>query len=176
MHPRPALLPTTLIFAYALIPITQAFELTGPPTTEKLDLSQPITVSWDTTGGSLSEPNARLLSLWFYAIFGGTSRGGWEIATNISLANSSSYEWDPSSIAKIMEDNEYELSTDAVHTFEARLLDQNGTGLSSVESDGYELDGVDFVSDGGSSGGDGARAGVFGATVAAAVGIVAALI
>jgi len=172
MHPRPALLPT-LILAYAIFPATQAFQLTGPTTAEKLDLTKPITVSWDATEGTLSEPNARALELWFYVIFGSSNRGGWEIATNLSLANRNSYEWDPNRIARVIEDNDYALSSDAVHTFEARLLDQDGKLLSSVESDGYALDGVDFVSDSGSSG-DGLRAGVYGATVAA-VGMVAAL-
>lgn len=173
MHPRPALFPT-LLLAYAIFPATQAFQLTGPSTTEKLDLTKPITVSWDATEGSLSEPSARSLELWFHAVFGGDTRDrvGWMVAANLSLASRNSYEWDPSGIARLIEDNDQTLSPDAVHTFEARLLDQDGERLARVESDGYALDGLDFISDSGSGGG--ARAGVYGATVAAA-GIVAAL-
>ena len=178
MHPRPALL---LILAHAiLLPATQAFQLTGPPTTSKLDLTHPITISWDanTTEGTFSEPAARVLDLWFRVVFGGDGnngdRAGWEIAANLSLASSNSYEWDPSGIAKLIEDNGYMLSPDAVHTFEARLLDQDGERLARVESGGYALEGLDFVSDGGSSSGDGARARVYGAIIAAAaVGMVA---
>jgi hypothetical protein len=175
MHRRPALFPA-LVLAYAIFPTTQAFQLTGPPTTEKLDLTKPITVSWDATKGALSEPNARTLELWFHAVFGGDSRdrAGWTIAANLSLASESSYEWDPSGIAKLIEDNDQTLSPDAVHTFEARLLDQDGQRLARVESDGYALDGFDFVSDSGSGGG--VRAGVYGATVAAAAGMVAAML
>jgi hypothetical protein len=171
MHPRPALLPTLILAYAAIFPATQAFQLTGPTTEEKLDLTKPITVSWDATGGSFSEPNARSLELWFHAVFGGDhgDRGGWEIAANLSLASRNSYEWDPSDIAKSIEDNDQTLSPDAVHTFEARLLDQDGKSLAKVESDGYALEGFDFVS-------DGARAGVHRATVVAAVGIVAALL
>lgn len=174
MHQRPALL-ATLILAYAILPAAQAFELTGPPTTEELDLTKPITVSWDATDGSLSEPNARILELWFHAISGGENRdrAGWVIAANLSLADRNSYEWDPSGIAKLIEDNDQTLSPDAVHTFEARLLDQDGKSLARVESDGYALEGVDFISESGSDGG--ARAGVYGATVAVA-GVVAALL
>lgn len=174
MHPRPALLPT-LIFAYVILPATQAFQFTEPPTTEKLDLTKPITVSWDATKGSLSEPNARTLELWFQAILGSDSqdRAGWIIAANLSLASSNSYEWDPSGIAKLIEGNDQPLSPDALHTFEARLLDQDGERLARIWSDGYALDGFDFVDDSGSGGG--ARAGVYGITVAAA-GIVAALL
>lgn len=173
MYPRPTLLPT-LVLACAIFPATQAFQLTGPPTAEKLDLTKPITISWDTTEGSLSEPNARILELWFHAVFGGDNgdRAGWIIAANLSLASTKSYQWDPSGIAEIIEDNDQTLSPDAVHTFEARLLDQDGSRLARVESDGYALDGFDFISNSGGSGG--ARAGVYGATVAAA-GIVAAL-
>ncbi|KAM0708415.1 hypothetical protein Q7P35_005066 [Cladosporium inversicolor] len=172
MHPPPALL-LTLILAYAIFPATQAFQLTGPPTTEKLNLTKPITVSWDATEGSLSKPNARTLELWFHAILGGDSQyhADWIIAANLSLASSNSYEWDPSGIAKLIEDNDQKLSPDALHTFEARLLDQDGERLARIWSDGYALDGFELVNDSGSSGG--ARAGVYGATVAAA-GIVAA--
>jgi hypothetical protein len=174
MHPHPALLPT-LILAYTILPATQAFKLTGPPTTSKLDLTKPITVSWNAKEGPLSEPNARTLELWFHAVFGGDNRdrAGWIIAANLSLASRDSYEWDPSGIATLIEDNDQTLSPDAVHTFEARLLDQDGKRLARVESDGYALDGVDFVKDSGSGGG--VRAGVYIASVAAA-GIVAALL
>lgn len=159
----------------AVLPATQAFQLTGPPTSEKLDLTKHVTVSWDATEGFVSEPNAHTLELWFHAIFSGDShdRAGWIIAANLSLASRNSYEWNPSDIAKLIEDNEQTLSPDAVHTFEARLLDQDGERLARVESDGYALDGFDFISESGSGGG--ARAGVYGATVAAA-GIVAALL
>jgi hypothetical protein len=175
MHSRPALLPT-LVLAYAIFPTSQAFQLTGPPTTEKLDLTEPVTVSWDATEGALSEPNARTLELWFQAVFGGDNRdrAGWTIAANLSLASESSYEWDPSGIAKLIEDNDQTLSPDAVHTFEARLLDQDGERLARVDSDGYALDGFDFISDSGSGGGT--RAGVYGATVAVAAGVVAAIL
>lgn len=167
MHPRPALLPT-LILACAVFPATQAFQLTGPPAAGKLDLTKPIIVSWDATEGTLHEPNARMLDLWFYATFGGDSgnRAGWAIATNLSLASENSYEWDPSGITKPIEDNDQTLSPDAVHTFEARLLGQDGERLARVESNEYAVEGFDFISDSGS--GDGARAGVYGATVAAA--------
>lgn len=172
MRSRPTLLPT-LMLACAIFPATQAFQLTGPSTNEKLDLTKHITISWDNTEGSLSEPNARILELWFHAVFGSDShdRAGWIIAANLSLASRNSYEWDPSGIAELIEDNDQTLSPDAVHTFEARLLDQDGKKLARVESDGYALEGFDFISDSGSGGG--ARAGVYGATVAAA-GIVAA--
>ena len=174
MHSRPALLPT-LILAYAILPTTQASQFTGPPTDERLDLTKPITISWDATKGSLPEPKARTLELWFHAILGSDSqdRAGWIIAANLSLASSNSYEWDPSGIAKLIEDNDQPLSPDALHTFEARLLDQDGERLARIWSDGYALDGFDFISDSGS--GDGAQARFYRATVAAA-GIVAALL
>jgi hypothetical protein len=174
MYSRPALLPTLILY-YALFPATRAFQLTGPPTTVKLDLTKHITVSWDATEGALSEPYARILELWFHAVFGGDNRdrAGWIIAANLSLASENSYEWNPSGIAKLIEDNDQTLSPDAVHTLEARLLDQDGERLAKVESDGYALDGFDFINDNGSNGG--ARAGVYGATIAAAAGIVAAL-
>jgi hypothetical protein len=179
MHPQ---LPTLILAHAILLPAaTQAFQLTNPTTASKLDLTNPITISWDATEGTFSEPAARALDLWFHVVFGGDGnngdRAGWEIASNLSLAASrdSYYEWDPSGIAKLIQDNSYTLSPDAVHTFEARLLDQDGEGLARVESDGYALEGVDFVSDGGGSS-DGARAAVYGATVAAAaVGIMAVL-
>jgi hypothetical protein len=180
MHPQ---LPTLILAHAILLPAaTQAFQLTNPTTASKLDLTNPITISWDATEGTFSEPAARALDLWFHVVFGGDGnngdRAGWEIASNLSLAASrdSYYEWDPSGIAKLIQDNSYTLLPDAVHTFEARLLDQDGEGLARVESDGYALEGVDFVSDGGGSSGDGARAAVYGASVAAAaVGIVAVL-
>lgn len=167
MHSRPALLPT-LILAYAILPTTQAFQFTGPPTDERLDLTKPITISWDATKGSLPEPKARTLELWFHAILGSDSqyRAGWIIAANLSLASSNSYEWDASGIAKLIEDNDQPLSPDTFHSFEARVLDQDGERLARIWSDGYALDGFDFVDDSGSGGG--ARAGVYGATVAAA--------
>jgi hypothetical protein len=90
--------------------------------------------------------------------------------------NRNSYEWDPSGIAELIEDDDYTLSPDAVHTFEARLLDQDGERLARVESDGYAPEGVDFVSDGGSSSGDGARAAVYGASVAAAAARILAVL
>ena len=46
--------------------------------------------------------------------------------------------------------------------------------LARVESDGYALDGFDFISNSGS--GSGTRAGVYGATVAVAAGVVAAIL
>jgi hypothetical protein len=174
MHPLPALLPT-IILAYTLFPATQAFQLTGPPTTEKLDLTKPIKVSWDVTEGALSEPNARILELWFHRDFGSENRdrAGWMVTANLSLASENSYGWDPSGIAKLIEDNDQTLPPDVVHTFEARLLDQDGERLARSENDEYALDRFDFVGDNGSNGG--ARAGFYGATVAAAAGIVAAL-
>ncbi|KAI9166294.1 ABC multidrug transporter A [Paramyrothecium foliicola] len=162
MHPRSALLPT-LILAYGIFPASQAFQFTGPTTTEKLDLTKPITVSWDATGGAVREPNARTLDLWFRALLGGntSSRAGWQITANLSLANSNSYEWDPSQIVKLIEDNDQTFSPDAVHTFEARLLGQDGMRLATVLSDEYALDGSDSIS-------DGSRAAVYRVTVAAA--------
>lgn len=185
MHPRPALLPTlilTYLSAISMLPATQAFQLTAPPPASKLHLTHPITISWDATEGTFSEPAARVLEIWFHVVFGGDGnngdRAGWEIAANLSLVNRNSYEWDPSGIAELIEDNDYTLSPDAVHTFEARLLGQDGERLARVESDGYALEGFDFSGDSGSSG-DGARAGVYGSTVAAvaftAVAIVAVL-
>jgi hypothetical protein len=177
MHPRPTQVLPTLILACAIFPAARAFQLTGPAAAEKLDLTKPITVSWDATEGSLSEPDARELNLWFYAIFSSGDRGGWEIASNLSLASSNSYEWDPSGIAKTIEDNNQTLSPDAVHSFEARLLDQDGGRLADVESEKYALAGYDFIRDSSSSGRDGVRAGAYGATVAAAaVGIAAAIL
>ena len=183
MHPSPALLPTlilTYLSAISMLPATQAFQLTAPPPASKLDLTNPITISWDATEGTFSEPAARVLDLWFHVVFGGDGnngdRAGWEIAANLSLVNRNSYEWDPSGIAELIEDNDYTLSPDAVHTFEARLLDQDGERLARVESDGYALEGVDFVSDGGSSSGDGARAAVYGASVAAAAARIVAVL
>lgn len=175
MHRSPALIPTHVL-AYAIFPTIQAFQFIGPPTTEKLDLTKPIAVLWDVKEGALSESDARTLEIWFHAVFGGDSRdhAGWTIAANLSLASENSYEWDPSGIAKLIEDNDQELSPDAVHTFEARLLDQDGKRLARVESDGYALDGFDFINDSGSGGG--VRAGVYGATVAAAAGKVAAIL
>ena len=174
MRPRPDLCPT-IILAYAIFPAVQAFYFTGPPTTEKLDLTKPITVSWNATTGSLSDPDARTLELWFQAILGSNSqyRAGWIIAANLSLASSNSYEWDPSGIAKLIEEQDQPVSPDTFHSFEARLFDEDGEKLARVWSDGYALDGLDFVNDSGSGGV--ARAGVYGATVAAA-GVVAALL
>lgn len=56
----------------------------------------------------MSEPNARILELWFYAVFGGDNhdRAGWSIATNLSLASRNSYDRDPSGIAELIEDND----------------------------------------------------------------------
>jgi hypothetical protein len=151
----------------------QAFEFTGPDPADKLNLTQPIAITWDATKGASSEPKARALELWFLALTDDKSdQSGWELATNLSLS-AGSYEWNPDTIVKSIKDKNVSLSTDEVHTFEARLLDSSGSKLSTVESDKYAIEEIDSVTN---SGGKGSQAGSFTATIALVVAVVAGVV
>ncbi|KAG9256614.1 uncharacterized protein F5Z01DRAFT_671868 [Emericellopsis atlantica] len=170
MRPRPVLL-STLTLVCAVSPTAHAFQFTGPDSVDKLDLANPITVSWRATGGSLNEPEARSLELWFRALIGDSGdQAGWQLAANLSISSPTSYEWDPSSIVEGIQDNDLTLSPEAVHTFEARLLDGHGTKLATVQSDKYAVEGFDFIES--SDGGEGTRDAVYMALVGAAAGVV----
>lgn len=169
MHSAFLLSILSLAFFYGV----QAFEFTGPDSAKKLNLSQPITITWDATKGSLREPKARALQLWFLAFTDDKSdRSGWELATNLSLS-AGSYEWNPDTIVKSIKDKDVSLSPDVVHTFEARLLDDSGSKLSIVESDKYAVEDIDSIAN---SGGKGAQAGYYTATVALIVAVVAGVV
>lgn len=161
------------IYGCTLISAAHAFSFTGPDSAEKLDLTQPINITWSTDGGSFEEPQAHALELWFLARKGDSrsEKYGWECATNLSLT-SGSYEWDPSNIVKAIESSDITISPDKVHTFEARLLDNEGEKLATLESDKYAVEGYDFVT----SGGEGTHPGFYTAalalTAAAVVGVV----
>jgi hypothetical protein len=146
--------PLAILFAYTITLGAQAFEFTGPDTAERLDLSKPITVWWDATDVPTIEPNARALDLWFISMFSG--HGGqpsWNIAANLSLAGRVSYEWDPSNLVNNLESHNQTLLADAVHTFEARLLGQDGERLVTIESGHFVLGGPESIVDSGSSSG-----------------------
>ncbi|KAH6949200.1 hypothetical protein DER45DRAFT_545121 [Fusarium avenaceum] len=162
-----ALLLSILVFYHGV----QAFEFTGPNSANKLDLTQPITITWDATKGASSEPKARALELWFFVLTDDKSdQSGWELATNLSLS-AGSYEWNPDTIVKSIKDKNVSLSTDEVHTFEARLLDSSRSKLSAVESDKYAIEDIDSIANSGSKG---AQAGLHTAALAvsSAVGAV----
>jgi len=145
-----ALLLSTLSFTF--FNVIHAFEFTGPDSSKKLDLTQPINITWDATKGSLSEPEARKFDLWFRAL--GSVDGstfGWELVADLPFS-SSSYEWDPAAIVEGIKDGNNSLSPDAVHTFQARILDKSGNKLLRVESDKYAVEGFDFIKDSGSKG------------------------
>ncbi|CEI41771.1 hypothetical protein FVEN_g3763 [Fusarium venenatum] len=163
---RSVLLLSTL--GCAFFSAIDAFKFTGPDSDEKLNITQPITISWDAKGGDLNEPEARALNLWFSALVN-TTRGGWEIASNLSLS-SGSYKWDPNSLVQIMKDH-YTVSPNAEHYFEAKLIGSTGNMLATVETEKYALEGYDFIRN---SGGKGAQPGFY-TTVAMAVmaGVVA---
>jgi hypothetical protein len=161
------------IFGLAFYHGVQAFKFTGPDPAEKLNLSQPITITWDVTKGSLREPKARALKLWFLAFTDDKSdRSGWELATNLSLS-AGSYEWSPHTIVKYIKDKDVSLSPDMVHTFEARLIDESGSKLSTVESDKYAVEDTDSITDSGSTG---AQPGPYTATVALIVAVLAGVV
>ncbi|OBS20023.1 hypothetical protein FPOA_11744 [Fusarium poae] len=143
---RPAFLLSTLGYALSI----HAFEFTGPDSSEKLNLTQPITIAWNATTGSVSEPKARTLDLWFFAIV----KDGWqgqEIASDLSLS-SGSYKWDPKDIVKGFEEDDVSVSPDAEHYFEARLTDNDGNKLATVKTEKYALEGYDFIRNGGGKG------------------------
>ncbi|KAM0487322.1 hypothetical protein ACHAP7_001834 [Fusarium lateritium] len=140
------------IYMLAFYHGVHAFQFTGPDTAEKLNLTQPITITWDASKGSLSEPKARTLQLWFLALTNDKSdRSGWELATNL-LVSATSYEWKPDTIVQAIKDKDVSLSPDVVHTFEARLFDIDGRKLSTVESDEYAVEGIDSISNSGAKG------------------------
>jgi hypothetical protein len=162
-----------LLSVFAFYQGVQAFEFTGPDPADKLNLTQPITITWDATRGSSSEPRARALQLWFLALTDDKSdQSGWELATNLSLSPGS-YEWNPDTIVKSIKNKNVSLSLDEVHTFEARLLDSSGSKLSTVESDKYAIVEIDSVTN---SGGRGSQAGSFTAAVALVVAVVAGVV
>nr|CEG04986.1 unnamed protein product [Fusarium clavum]CEG05853.1 unnamed protein product [Fusarium clavum] len=145
-----ALLLSTLSCAF--LNAIHAFEFTGPDSSKKLDLTQPINITWDSTKGSLSEPEARKFDIWFRARGNVKSDTfGWELVSDLPFS-SGSYEWDPAAIVKGIKDGNNSLSPDAVHTFEALILDKSGNKLSTVESDKYAAEGFDFIKDSGSKG------------------------
>ncbi|KAF5549126.1 hypothetical protein FMEXI_4468 [Fusarium mexicanum] len=129
----------------AFLHASHAFEFTGPESSEKLDLANPITITWDANNGPFIEPKARALDLWFSVRTSDDSGGfGWELATNLSLS-SGSYKWKPDGVVKSINDTGASISPDAVHGFEARLLNNSGGQLSTVESDKYAVEGFDFI-------------------------------
>ncbi|KAF5239800.1 hypothetical protein FAUST_4684 [Fusarium austroamericanum] len=139
-------------FGFSVFTTIHGFEFTGPSSAEKLDLTQPITITWNATSGSIDEPKARRLQLWFLALTEGEKdQSGWELASNLSLSEGS-YKWDPETIVKGIEDKKTSLSSGAVHNFGARLLDNSGSMLVTVESDKYALKGGDFIANDGSKG------------------------
>ncbi|KAI1051258.1 hypothetical protein LB505_012506 [Fusarium chuoi] len=151
---------------------SHAFEFTGPDSSQKLDLTQPITITWDANNGPFNEPKARALDLWFYALTSDISgRLGWELATNLSLS-AGSFKWNPETVVKSLKDSDVSISADAVHAFEARLLNNSGSQLSSVESDVYAVEGFDFIRN---SAGKGAQVGFYTAAVAFTVACLAHL-
>ncbi|RGP72168.1 hypothetical protein FSPOR_2840 [Fusarium sporotrichioides] len=156
-------------FGCALFNAIHAFEFTGPDSSEKLNLTQPINITWNATSGSMSEPKARALDLWFIALVN-DDRQGRELASNLTLS-SGSYKWNPETIVQIFQDDDVSVSPDAVHYFEARLIDNAGSELATIETEKYALDGFDFIKN---SGGKGLQPG-FSVTVAMAVmvGVVA---
>ncbi|KAF4420508.1 hypothetical protein FACUT_11162 [Fusarium acutatum] len=158
---RSALLLSAL--GCAIFHAIHAFEFTGPDSSEKLDLAQPITITWDANNGSFIEPKARALNLWFYALTSDDSgRLGWELDTDLSLS-AGSYKWNPDTVVKSLNDTEVSISPDAVHAFEARLLNNSGSQLSAVESDKYAAEGFGFIRN---SAGKGVQAGFYTAAVA----------
>ncbi|KAG7411039.1 hypothetical protein DER46DRAFT_111578 [Fusarium sp. MPI-SDFR-AT-0072] len=159
-----ALLLYTLSFAF--FHAVQAFEFTGPDASEKLDLTQPVNITWDANNGSLSEPKARALDLWFYALTSDDSgRLGWELDTDLPLS-AGLYKWNPDTVVKSLKDKDVSISPDAVQAFEARLLDNSGSKLSTVESDKYAVEGFDFIRN---SAGKGAQAGFYTAAIALSI-------
>jgi hypothetical protein len=121
----------------------------------------------------LHEPKARALQLWFLALSNDNrDQSGWELASNLSLSEGS-YEWNPDTIVKSIKDKDISLSPDMVHTFEARLLDTSGNKLSTVESDKYAVEEINSITN---SGGKGAHAGYYTATVALIVAVTAGVV
>ncbi|EWZ94078.1 hypothetical protein FOCG_16637 [Fusarium oxysporum f. sp. radicis-lycopersici 26381] len=161
---RSALLlsPLSCAFFHAI----HAFEFTGPDSAQKLDVTQPITIEWDANNGPLSERKARALDLWFYALTSDdSSRLGWELDTDLPLS-AGLYKWNPDTVVKSLKDKDVSISPDAVHAVEARLLDNSGSKLSTVESDKYAAEGFDFIRN---SAGKGAQAGFYTAAVALSI-------
>lgn len=143
-----AILLSTLRCAF--FNVIHAFEFTGPDSSKKLDLTQPINITWDATKGSLSEPDAHKFDFWFRAL--GNVDGstfGWELVGDLPFS-SGSYEWDHAAIVKDIKDQDNSLSPDAVHTFEARILDKSGNKLLMVKSEKYAAEGFDFIKESGS--------------------------
>ncbi|KAJ4108670.1 hypothetical protein NW768_012147 [Fusarium equiseti] len=125
-----------------------AFEFTGPDSSKKLDLTRPINITWDVNKGSFSEPDARKLHLWFHAIGYGDSGSYASRLAELPLSSSYEwYEWDPEAVVEGFKGWNNSLSSDAVHTFEARMLDRGDNKLATVESDKYAVEGFDFIKD-----------------------------
>ncbi|CAG1971499.1 unnamed protein product [Fusarium graminearum] len=160
-------------FGFSVFTTIHGFEFTGPSSAEKLDLTQPITITWNATSGSIDEPKARRLQLWFLALTEGEKdQSGWELASNLSLSEGS-YKWDPETIVKGIEDKNTSLSSGAVHNFGARLLDNTGSKLVTVESDKYALKGGDFIANDGSKG---VQTGLYAAlTMAVVAGVITSM-
>ncbi|KAF5643072.1 hypothetical protein F52700_2787 [Fusarium sp. NRRL 52700] len=148
----------------ALLHASHAFEFTGPDSSEKLDLTQPITITWDANNGSFIEPQARALDLRFSVLTSDESGHiEWGLATNVSLSTGS-YEWNPEKvIKKTISDTGMLISPDRAHTFKARLRNNSGGRLSTVNSDKYAVKGFDFIRN---SAGKGSQAGFYTAAVA----------
>ncbi|KAF5975814.1 hypothetical protein FCOIX_7470 [Fusarium coicis] len=124
---------------------SNAFEFTGPNSSEKLDLTQPITITWNANSGSFVEPEARALDLWFYVITSdGSGRLGWELDKNLSLS-AGSYKWNPGEVVESINKTGASISPDAVHAFEARLMNNSGSWLSALESEKYAVEGSDLI-------------------------------
>ncbi|RGP66607.1 hypothetical protein FLONG3_8803 [Fusarium longipes] len=164
-----ALLLSTL--GFTLIRTIHAFEFTGPDSTQKLDITQPIKITWNATSEGFVEPKAQALQLWFLGVTNnGNDKPGWELASNLSLSEGS-YEWNPENVVESLKATDGELSSDAVHMFEARLMDNAGKKLVTIESDRYAIEGDDVVE----SSGKGAQAGFYTSGVALIVALLAGL-
>ncbi|KAG5791436.1 hypothetical protein H9Q69_009513 [Fusarium xylarioides] len=155
--------PLLLTLGCAFFHVSHAFEFLGPDSSEKLDLTQPITIMWNANTGSFLEPEARALDLWFHVITSDDSgRFGWELDKNLSLS-AGSYKWNPGEVVESINKTGATISPDAVHAFEARLMNNSGSWLSALESDKYAVEGSDLIRN---SAGKGAHAGFYTAAVA----------
>ncbi|KAF5698155.1 hypothetical protein FGLOB1_12255 [Fusarium globosum] len=164
--------PLLPILGYAFFHASHAFEFTGPDSSQKLNLTQTITITWDFNNGPVIEPEARALDLWFNTRSTDINEWfTWLLATNLSLT-AGSYTWDPETVVKSLKDSNFSIRADAVHAFEARLLNNSGSKLSSVQSDVYAVEGFGFIRN---SAGKGAQVGFYTAVVAFTVACLAHL-
>ncbi|KAG5744791.1 hypothetical protein H9Q72_011416 [Fusarium xylarioides] len=155
--------PLLSTLSCAFFHASHAFEFTGPDSSETLDLTQPITITWNANTGSFLEPDARALDLWFYALTSDDSgRFGWELDKNLSLS-AGSYKCNPDEVVESINKTGASISPDAVHAFEARLMNNSGGWLSALESDKYTVEGSDLIRN---SAGKGAQVGIYTAAVA----------